>query len=230
MGKLSTKGLVEKKTPKVIEPGNHVLEIIEVKLEEVPYKAGALHVNLHCQGPELDKDFEGFLIDSSDPSKGRYKGQAGRIRGNDFPYSDGETKSGIKVYRDKEIMKLIKNLCASIGVSGWMDDQDGKHDTIEDLVKQFNIDRPFAGKLLRMCVGGREYQNKQGYTNYDLHIAKGGRGKYGYESIKVPEDASKIIKFNPELHIKTSVKKKTDTVTSFEKPVTEQTKSSFSLD
>ena len=231
MAKLSTKNLTDKKVSKVLEPGNHIVEIVTVKLESSPFREGALHLNLNCQGPDLGKDFEGFHIDMNDPNKGRYTGKAGRIRCNAFPYSDGETKSGIKVYRDKDILKVLKNLCAAMGISSWFDDQDGKHDTIEQFVEQFDKDRPFADKKLRMCIGGREYQSRQGYTNYDLHIAKPSRGNYGYESVKVPEENSKVIKFDPSIHIPISKgKKKTETVASFEKPVTEETKNQFKLD
>jgi len=229
MSKLSTKDLDDKRISKVLQPGNHKLEIVMVKLEGVPYKEGAYHINLHVEGPDLGKDFEGFFIDVDDPTKGRYKGQAGRIRCNEFPYSDGETKSGIKVFRDREMMRAIKNLCLAMGASTWFDSQDGKHDTIEEFVTAFNKDKPFKGKGLRMCIGGREYQNKQGYTNYDLHIPKAIRGTYAYESDEISENSSKLMKYDPAIHIKKSTKK-VDTVTSFEKPVTEETKNQFSLD
>lgn len=227
MGKLSIKDLDDKRTSKVLQPGNNIVEIVTVKLESVPYKKDAYHINLQVQGPDLGKDFEGFFIDVKDESKGRYKGQAGRIRCSEYPYADGETKTGIKVYRDKGMMKIIKNLCASMGISEWFDTQDDKHDTIEQFVAQFNKDKPFTGKWLRICTAGREYQNRQGYTNYDLFIPKGSRGVYAYESDQIPENATKIMKFNPDIHIK---KKKADTVTSFEKPVTDATKGQFSLD
>jgi hypothetical protein len=226
---LSTKNLVDKKVSKVLEPGNHTVMLTSVKLEAVTYKHGAYHLNLNVEGPDLGKDFEGFFLDIKNEPLGRYKGQVARVRANDFPYADGETKSGIKVYRDKEIMKVIKNLCSALGCSAWFDAQDGKHDTIEQFVEQFDKDKPFADKKLRICIAGREYQNKQGYINYDLYIGKGGRGTYGYESEQVPENLSKMVKFNAETHIKKSTKK-ADTVTSFEKPVTEATKSQFSLD
>ena len=230
---LSTKNLDDKKLSKVLQPGDHIVEIVSVKLEGVPYKEGAFHINLSVQGPDLGKDFEGFFLDIKDEKKGRYLGQAGRIRANEYPYSDGETKTGIKVYRDNEMMKSIKNLCNAAGVIAWFDAQDGKHDTIEQFIAQFDKDKPFTGKQIRMCVAGREYQNKQGYTNYDLFIPKpekGSRGVYAYESATVTKENSKVFKFDPKIHITKQKPKKTDTVTSFEKPVTEATKGQFSLD
>lgn len=227
---LSTKNLGDnKRISKVLEPGNHTLEIESVKLESSPFKEGGYHLQLTVEGPDLGADFEGFFKDMNDPSKGRFKGQSGRVKTNEYVYADGETKGGIKVYRDQEIMKMLKNLCSAMGTLDWFDAQDGKHDTIEQFVAQFNADAPFRGKKLRMCIAGREYTNKQGYTNYDLHIAKGARGFYAYESAQIPEDASKLMKFNPAIHIKKNVKKE-EKITSFEKPVTPATRESFSLD
>lgn len=229
---LSTKnlGITEKKTPKVLQPGNHMIEIMSVSIDGVPYNKDAYHINLQVQGPDLGAEFDGFFIDMKDESKGKYKGQTGRVRTNEYPYADGETKTGIKVYRDNEMMKAVKNLCSAMGLSTWFDAQDNKHDTIEQFLAQFEKDKPFKGKHIRACIAGREYQNKQGYTNYDLYLPKGTKGHYAYESAQVPENASKIIKFDPAIHITKSRAKKTDTVTSFEKPVTEQTKGQFSLD
>jgi hypothetical protein len=230
---LSTKNLDDKKTSKVLQPGDNIVELVGVKIETVPYKEGAYHVNLTVQGPDLGKDFEGFFLDVKDEKKGRYHGQVGRVRANEYPYADGETKTGIKVYRDNEMMKCVKNLCAATNATTWFDAQDGKHDTIEQFIAQFDTDKPFKGKLIRMCIAGREYQNKQGYTNYDLFIPrpeKGSRGVYAYESADVKPENSKVFKYNAAIHITKQKPKKTDTVTSFEKPVTEATKGQFSLD
>lgn len=224
---LSTKNLTEKKANKVIEPGNNTCKILSVKLESVPYKKGAYHMNLQIEGPDLGKDFEGFFVDKADPTKGRHKGQAGRIRAAEYPFSDGETKGGIKVNRDREMMKFIKNLCLVTGATTWFDAQDGQHETIEAFVEKFNLDKPFADKYLRMCICGREYQNREGYTNFDLYLPRPSKNAFPFEAESVAEAASKVYKFNPEIHIK---KKKAEAVDAFEKPVTAKTKDQFSLD
>jgi hypothetical protein len=63
-----------------------------------------------------------------------------------------------------------------------------------------------------MCIGGKEYLNKEGYTNYDLFLVRNQRGVYNMENNNVAEDQSKLIKFDSDLHIK---KKKVDNVDSF---------------
>lgn len=191
------------------------------------YKKEAYHLNLQVEGPDMGKDFDGFYIDKADPAKGKFKGQVGKVRAQEYPYSDGETKSGVKVYRDREILKFLKNLCMAIGATAWFDTQDGQHDTIEDFVNKFNADEPYKDRVLRMCIGGREYQNREGYTNYDLFLPRPSRNTFPFESILVPEQSSKVYKYDESIHIR---KKKVESVASFEKPVTTATKDQFSLD
>lgn len=198
--------------PKTLAPGVHTFKINSITLDEVPYKKGAYNMNLNVEGPDMGADFEGFFIDKDDPTQGRYKGQVGRIRFSEFPYADGETKSGIIIKRDDEILKAVNNLCKALSMQAWLESQDNMHDTIESLVAKLNEDKPFAGKYLRACVAGREYQNKQGYTNYDLYLPKWSKDGLAYESANVEEALSKVVKFNPDVHIK---KSKTDSVQSF---------------
>ena len=169
-------------------------------------------MNLNVEGPDMGEDFEGFFIDKDDPTQGRYKGQVGRIRFSEFPYADGETKSGIIIKRDDEILKAINNICKALSMQSWLEGQDNKHDTIQSLVSQLNADKPFTGKYLRACIAGREYQNKQGYTNHDLYLPKWSKEGLAYESADVEEALSKVVKFNVDVHIK---KSKTDVVQSF---------------
>jgi hypothetical protein len=195
--------------PKVLQPGNRVFTINKVTLDEVPYKAGAYNMSIHVESEDLGESFEGFYIDKDQPELGRYKGQIGKIRLSEWPYSDGETKSGIKISRDMEILKSIRNLCIESDATAWLESQDNEHDTIESLVEAFNNDKPFKGKSFYACVAGREYLNKAGYMNYDLYLPKVDKGQ---SSFKKESNSEKVPTFNEEKHIK---KSKTDTVSSF---------------
>lgn len=198
--------------PKTLAPGNAEIKINNVRLETVPYKAEAYHVVLEAEGPALGGDFQGFLIDKDDPSKGTYEGQVARIRYSEYPYSDGVTKRGDVINRDEEILKAIKYLCRDLGCEAWLDAQDEKHDTIESLVNQFGVDKPYAGKFLRVCIAGREYQNKAGYTSYDLFLPKWSKDGLPMESASVDPAMSRVVKYNPDTHIR---KAKTQDVKSF---------------
>ena len=82
--------------PKTITPGNHVLKINSIELEEFKFIPGAYHLMLHVETAPIE-GFEGFLIDKDDESKGHYAGQIGRVKASQYAFADGETKSGIKI-------------------------------------------------------------------------------------------------------------------------------------
>jgi len=187
--------------PKIIQPGNILCKINSIALKPFDLKpeANGYYVVLNLEGPDLGKDFEGFFIDNDDHSKGRHKGQVGAVKASEWAYMDGETKSGIEVSRDAEILKFIKSLCAALELPG------RSGETIEDLVEKFNAEKPFANKFMEYCIGGREYIGKTGYTNHDLFLPKFIKGG-------APFGVKNVIKFDPATHIR---KKKVDTVTEF---------------
>lgn len=219
-------------TPKVIQPGIVECKINSITLDKVPYKEGAYNLSLNVESQPMGDDFEGFLIDKDNPDSGRYEGQIGRVRFSEWPYSDGETKTGIKISRDTEIVKAIQTICKETSSTAWLEAQDNVHETIEDFVAAFNSDKPFKNKFVKMCVAGREYMNKAGYINFDLYLPRAGRGQVSMETID--REQSKLIAFDSEAHIK---KAKTESVASFsaggdddlDVPTTSKVSSDFDL-
>lgn len=219
-------------TPKVIQPGIVECKINSITLDKVPYKEGAYNLSMNVESQPMGDDFEGFLIDKDNPDSGRYEGQIGRVRFSEWAYSDGETKTGIKISRDTEIVKAIQTVCKETGSSAWLDAQDNVHETIEEFVMAFNSDKPFKNKFVKMCVAGREYMNKAGYINFDLYLPRAGRGQVSIENVE--KEGSKLIAFDSEAHIK---KAKTESVTSFsttsdddlDVPTTSKVSSDFDL-
>lgn len=211
---ISSKDLGSSEGPsvsKTISPGTHVCKINKITLETPPFNKEALNLLLHIETEPMGDDFEGFYIDKDNPEMGRYLGQVGRVKTSEYAYLDGTTKSGIKVSRDLDIVRVIKTLCSAARCQSWLESNDNKHETIEDYVEAFNNDAPFKDKYLRMCIGGKEYLNKEGYTNHDLHLVRTQRGTYNMEAADTDENTSKLVKFDADTHIK---KKKTD-VSSF---------------
>lgn len=195
--------------PKTLQPGNVVAKINDISLEAFTFKEGAYHLILNLEGTDRGAEFEGFYINKDRPELGRYKGQVGKVKASEWAYADGETKSGIKISRDTEILKFIAGLCKDLG-SSWLSDADGKYNTIEEFVKGFNNDKPFKDVWFNFCLAGKEYQNKEGYTNYDMFLPKYVKGSVPFEVCdKTP---SKIMKFNETEHIK---KKKVESVVGF---------------
>jgi hypothetical protein len=183
--------------PKTITPGNNVLKINSIHLEEFTFIDGAYHLMLNVETPPID-GFEGFMIDKDDESKGHYAGQIGRVKASQYAFADGETKSGVKIQRDRSIMIFLKNLAHSYGIDEWFIAQDNKFDTIEDFVKNFSDNAPIKDKYLSWCIAGKEYMGKTGYTNYDMYLPKGEGTKYAYGAT----EGGKVLEYNEAKHLK----------------------------
>lgn len=197
-------------TPKNLQPGNNVAKINDISLESFTFKEGAYHLTLHLEGTDRGPEFDGFFINKDRPDLGKYKGQVGKVKASEWAYADGETKSGIKISRDTEILKFISNLCKEIGTN-WLEQADGKYNTIEEFVKGFNQDKPFKDVWFNFCLAGKEYQNKEGYTAYDLFLPKYSKGGVPFEICDKVN--SKVMKFNEAEHIK---RKKVEPVAGFD--------------
>lgn len=190
---------------KTLNPGNHVCTINGIQLVPFPYKPDSYHLVLSLEGPALES-FEGFFINKDDESKGRYAGQIGTVKVSEWAYADGQTKSGIDIKKDEEILKAIKGLCTSLGIDSWFTGADGKYATIEDFVKAFDTEKPFAKKPMLYCIAGKEYTNKGGYNAYELFLPK-------YTKAGAPYGNENVVKFTEADHIK---KKKAEAVTDFD--------------
>jgi hypothetical protein len=135
---------------------------------------------LHVETEPIE-GFTGFIIDKDDESKGHYAGQIGRVKASQYAYADGETKSGIKIQRDRSIMMFLANLSKSYGITGWFEEQDNKFNTIEEFVKNCSNNAPIKDNVyLDFCVAGKEYEGKAGYTAYDMWLPKAENNKYAY--------------------------------------------------
>jgi hypothetical protein len=181
---------------------------------------------LHVETQPIE-GFEGFMIDKDDENKGRYTGQIGRVKASQYAFADGETKTGIKIQRDRSILIFLRTLAHTMELDSWFLEQDGQHDTIEDFVKAFNKTADFKGKFLEFCVAGKEYEGKSGYTNYDMWLPKAEGKKYAFGAVEggvvIPYDEAKHLK---KLEVK-EVKSFGDDDDVFTKP---KTSSDFSLD
>ena len=182
--------------PKTIAPGNHELKINSIKLEEFKFINGAYHIMLDVETKPIE-GFDGFFRNKDDESKGRYEGQIGRVKASQYAFADGETKSGIKIQRDRSVLMFLKNLSNALGINDWFTEQDNKHETIHDFVKAFNETAPYQDKYLNTCLAGKEYENKSGYLAYDCWFAKAQNKKYGYSPT-----AATVLTYDESKHLK----------------------------
>jgi hypothetical protein len=228
---LSTKDLVNENggggMAKTIAPGNHTLRINSVVLEDFQFIDGAKHLILNVETEPID-GFEGFLIDKDDESKGKYKGQIGRVKASQYAFADGQTKSGIKIQRDRSLMMFLANLSKATGIMSWFEEQDNKFNTIEDFVKNFSNNAPLKDKYLDFCIAGKEYENKSGYTAYDMWLPKAENNKYAYGE----EGSDRILKYDEAKYLKKLEVKPVDNFGDDDDdfPTPGKTSSDFSLD
>ena len=179
--------------PKTISPGNHLLKINSIELEDFKFIDNAKHLMLHVETEPIE-GFTGFMIDKDDESKGHYAGQIGRVKASQYAYADGETKSGIKIQRDRSILMFLQGLSKAFEFYDWFINEDGKHATIEKFVAALNKAKPFEDKYVDFCVAGKEYEGKTGYINFDMWLPKAENKKYAYGDNVMNYDETKHLK------------------------------------
>ena len=198
------------KTPKTLQPGNASIKVNSIYLDSVPWDVNEFNVMMDCEGADLGENFEGFFIDKANETLGRHTGQVGRVRSSQWSYVDKEITGGIQILRDVEITKFLKNLAVVTDCVAWLEAEDGKHETIQSLIEKMNEDAPFSDKFLNVCLGGREYENKGGYTNYDLFFPKFSKQGVPFEADGA--NSGRVYTFSDSDHI---VRKKVKEVESF---------------
>ena len=200
---LSTKGISASAggASKTIYPGTQSLKLNSVELKRFPFmeeeQGYFLILNLETQPIE---DFEGFLIDPDDESLGRYLGRVGAVKFNKYFYKDGMIPHTTnKVYRDQEIMRAIKMLCAALGSSAleWFDGVDNQYSTIEEFIEGFNDSKVYENVFLNFTVAGREFERDSEFPGMDLFLPKLKKGNVAFESLSVTQ--SKLMPFDESM-------------------------------
>ena len=190
------------RTKPVLDPGNHVVKINSITLDQTPYDADSYNIHLHVETAPVGGDFEGFFKDYNDQSKGRYDGQIGRVRISPFPFKDTTLPSGREISRDQEILKNMITLAETLEMRDGLDSINAQ--TIEDFMRECN-DLMGGSKLINMCIGGREWENKEGYINNDLFLPRISKDGIAMEAID--KENSRLLKFDRAVHVKALVKK-----------------------
>jgi len=192
------------RTKPVLDPGNHVVKINSITLDQTPYDSESYNIHLHVETAPIGGDFEGFFRDYNDQSKGRYDGQIGRVRISPFPFKDTTLPSGREISRDQEILKHMITLAETLDMRDGLDSIEAQ--TIEEFMTE--CDGLMGGsKLINMCIGGREWENKEGYVNNDLYLPRISKDGIAMEALD--KENSRLLKFDRAVHVKALVKKET---------------------
>ena len=192
-------------------PGNREVRINEISFDQTPYDSDAYNVNLHMETKPVDGDFEGFFRDKDNESKGRYEGQIGRIRISPYPYKDTTLPSGREISRDQEVLKSMIFLGEVLNMRDELDAIEAE--TIEDFMKSAH-DLFVGSPWINVCLASREWENKEGYINNDLYLPKLSREGVPMEALDTKN--SRLIQFDPAIHVKPVVRKEPEQAKTFE--------------
>ena len=192
------------RTKPVLDPGNHEVRINSITLDKTPYDAESYNIHLHIESEPVGGDFEGFFRDYNNQSLGRYEGQVGRVRISPFPFKDTTLPSGREINKDQEILKHMITLAETLDMRDGLDSIEAQ--TIEEFMTECG--KLMEGsKFINMCIGGREWENKEGYINNELCLPR--ISKHGIAMEAVDAENSRLLKFDRAVHVKALVKKDT---------------------
>jgi len=201
---------------KVITPGNVVAKLLDIKLETPPYDSNALTVTLMLETEKVeDPSFTGLLIDKNNPELGNHQGQVARVQSSPYSYSDyTSSKDGKVSPKEDQIFSWIWNFAKELGVSEQLVADNVEGETIVDYVDAVKKYLVSPTRLINFCIGGAEYENKEGYTQHRLYLLKNEKNVKSYAKYVEGEEPRNLIKFNADLHIRK--KKVAEKVESFE--------------
>jgi hypothetical protein len=188
--------------PKLLNPGTHYCRIVDITLDEPPYKKDAYFINLKLEGEDRGDDFQGIDIDKSNPTLGKYRGQVAYVKSGQYAFST-YTFDGKVIERDQQIFRWVNNLARQMGVLDKMNAKGVEADTIEDYVmevRKYLIDPELWGHF---TIAGKEYFN-EGYSNpnYRLFFPKSIKLTHPFSAIEDEDkNPTNFIAFNAETHI-----------------------------
>lgn len=178
-------------TKPVIEPGNQVIKINSISFDQTPYDSDAYNIVLHVESEPIVGEFNGFLKDMNNPNGPKYEGQVGRVRFSPYPYKDTVLPNGNEINRDTEVLKAMVYLSEVLDKRKELDEIQAN--TIEDFMVKCNLLLSNTG-YINACLGAREWENKDGYTNNDLFLPK--RTKNGAPIEALDLENSNLLKFD----------------------------------
>jgi hypothetical protein len=200
----------------VIGPGNNVIKINSITFDQTPYDSAAFNIMLHVETEPLEGEFQGFLVDVNNPEGARHAGQVGRVRYSPFAYKDATLPNGNEISRDTEVMKAMIALSEQVGKRTELDAVQAN--TIEDFMLKCNA--LFSGpKYINVCLGTREWENKEGYINNDLFLPKMSKNGIPVEALDVENSRLLVYNSSDKNHYRGMVKKDVPSTNTFEPAV-----------
>lgn len=205
MSGISTKGV--KKTQfisKELKPGNITAKVNNLAIEKIKTPKDPsrpeFKIFLFLEGKPVGGDFVGFDKEFGNPAKGQYLGQTKKISYSNWPiraYSYKNNK-GEEIHKsaEQQILDFLQRLLESVGKPNWLEDNDGKFNTWEELFAGVIRSGSLKDKYLSWCVGATESKNAKDYTIYYMWLPE-------WKVCPVPfaPEGELVTQFNVNLHI-----------------------------
>tara|TARA_R110000796_G_scaffold195104_6_gene311607 strand:+ start:998 stop:1672 length:675 start_codon:yes stop_codon:yes gene_type:complete len=192
---LSTKGMSagSGNVKPVMGPGNHTVKVNQITYVATPYDAEAYNIVLHLETKPIVGEFNGFLVDVNNPDGPRYDGQVARVRFSPYAFKDATLPNGKKISKVDEVMKAMMVLSETLDKRDQVDSIEAID--VEEFMNQCNtlLSGP---EYINVCLGSREWMNKEGYVNNDMYLPKPSKDGVPMESIDVTN--SNLLKFDAD--------------------------------
>jgi hypothetical protein len=179
----------------VLGPGNHEIRINKITYDVTPYDKDAHNIMLHVESKPVGGEFEGFLRDQNNPTLGRYEGQVGRVRMSPYPFKDATLPSGREINKDQEVLKSMIFLGEVLNMREDLDSIEAE--TIEDFMTEcasLFSNQEKGSAWMNSCLASREWENKEGYVNYDLFLPR--MSKDGIPLEELNKENSRLLTFD----------------------------------
>ena len=208
MSGISTKGVKKNFISKELKPGNVVAKINNLTIEQSKTpkdpKNPEYKIFIELESKPVGGDFVGFDKVFGDPSKGQHLGQTKKIQFSNWPIrtSEGISKKSGKAYKieaSAKILEFLQKLLTEVGADTWLEDNDGKFNTWEQLFAGVIRSGLLKDKYFSWCIGATEAQNSKGYTVYYMWLPekKDAAAPFAIEG-------GLVTKFDPAVHISKS--------------------------
>ena len=200
-------------TKPVISVGNQKVKINSISFDPTPYDAESFNIVLNVESEPITGEFNGFSKDMNNPNSERYLGQVGRVRFSQYPYKDAILPSGREISKDTEVLKGMVYLSEVLNKREALDKIEAN--TIELFMDECN--KLFSNsEYINACIGGREWENKEGYINFDLYLPK--MSKEGIPLEAIDKENSRLLTYdeNNKNHLRKIQTQNAPTTTSFE--------------
>lgn len=202
---ISTKGVKKAGISKEIKPGNVVAKINNLIFEQVKTpkdpKKPEYRIYLELETKPIGGDFVGFDKVFGDPSKGQYAGQTKKIKTSDWPIKEFSFKSkqGKDITKSPEgqILDFLQKVLAEVGQDTWLEDNDGKFDTWEQLFSGILRSGALKDKYFSWCLAATQSTNAKGYPIYHMYLPD-----YKVCANPFAIEGGLVTKFDPAVHIK----------------------------